>query len=232
MGRVIAIRHAQASIDGPEYDRLSPLGELQARRLGAYLASHGFVPGRCAHGRLERQRRSLELLRDSAGASWPEPEEWPELDEYPFVALARAYAHRFPTAEDVRRARAAGGLRAWLAVFERALPAWVEGQLDGADAELPAFAVFLAQIEAIEARLLQAAGGERPLVLVSSGGVLALLAQRALGAPERGFGRLNLVLRNTAWVEFRARPQGLDLIAFNHTPHLTSVADRALWTLA
>ena len=35
------VRHGQASFFAEDYDRLSPLGELQARRLGEFFAARG-----------------------------------------------------------------------------------------------------------------------------------------------------------------------------------------------
>lgn len=38
MSRVLLLRHAQASYLEPDYDKLSPIGEKQARALGEYWA--------------------------------------------------------------------------------------------------------------------------------------------------------------------------------------------------
>ncbi len=84
MGSLLLIRHGQASALAAVYDRLSPLGEAQARKLGAHWAQRGEIIGRIYCGPRERQKRSAELALEAyraAGGRAAAPELLEELDE-------------------------------------------------------------------------------------------------------------------------------------------------------
>ena len=64
------IRHGQATPFEADTDRLSPLGETQARAVGAAFQAEGWVPTHVLHGPLVRQRRSAQLAAGQA-SGWP-----------------------------------------------------------------------------------------------------------------------------------------------------------------
>ena len=85
MGRVILVRHGQASFFGASYDRLSPLGREQARALGDHWARHGVAFDRVYVGPRTRHRETCELVAEAyaqRGLPWPRAIELPELDEH------------------------------------------------------------------------------------------------------------------------------------------------------
>ncbi len=62
MATIYLIRHGQASFGSDNYDQLSPLGQLQARRTGEYLARTGINFDAVYSGDLSRQRETCELV--------------------------------------------------------------------------------------------------------------------------------------------------------------------------
>lgn len=64
MSRLVLVRHGQASLFADDYDRLSPVGVEQARRVGVHLASRGVRPARIVVGPRLRHRQTLEALRE------------------------------------------------------------------------------------------------------------------------------------------------------------------------
>src|SRR5690242_5585428 len=86
MSRIFLVRHAQASFFEADYDRLSPLGEEQARLLGIYWARRNFSFDRVYSGPRRRQSSTGEIvsrtIRD-AGRAFPEVMLMQEFDEYP-----------------------------------------------------------------------------------------------------------------------------------------------------
>ena len=85
MGHLVLVRHAQASFLAADYDRLSPLGEEQARLLGEYWGDRGVEFDRIFSGPRVRQRDTAKI----AGAAYsrtdvefPEPIVMDEFDEY------------------------------------------------------------------------------------------------------------------------------------------------------
>src|SRR5688572_20920367 len=85
MSILTLVRHGQASYMSQAYDRLSPLGEEQARRLGAFWARHGLVFDQVFHGPAQRHIRTMELAAEEvrrAGLPWPEPVRMAAFDEF------------------------------------------------------------------------------------------------------------------------------------------------------
>lgn len=61
MATIYLIRHGQASFGAADYDKLSELGERQAKALGTYLARQGIKLDAAYSGDLLRQRKTAEL---------------------------------------------------------------------------------------------------------------------------------------------------------------------------
>jgi broad specificity phosphatase PhoE len=78
------VRHGQASFGADDDDRLSPLGEEQARLLGDWARECGFGIGRVALGTARRHRQSAERCLATPG-SGPSAGDWivePGFDEF------------------------------------------------------------------------------------------------------------------------------------------------------
>jgi hypothetical protein len=76
MGIAFLVRHAQASFLEPNYDKLSKLGEAQARLLGEYWVRHKVVFDRACTGPCVRQKDTHALASDAcrkAGIKFPDP---------------------------------------------------------------------------------------------------------------------------------------------------------------
>ena len=72
MGRLLLVRHGQASFGAEDYDVLSETGWEQGRRLGARLARAGVRPTVLLRGAMHRHRETLEAMCDAAG--WDQPD--------------------------------------------------------------------------------------------------------------------------------------------------------------
>ncbi len=85
MGQLFLVRHAQASFLEPDYDKLSALGENQARLLGKYLAVRRIVFEQACTGPRVRQKDTAKLVGEvyrNEGAPFPALRVLPEFDEY------------------------------------------------------------------------------------------------------------------------------------------------------
>src|SRR4051812_10321464 len=88
------IRHGRASALEADYDQLHPIGEVQARTLGAHLGRAGQRFDAVYVGPLRRQLHTLQLMREAAGtaaANWPAERVLEGLAEGPFEALLKQY---------------------------------------------------------------------------------------------------------------------------------------------
>src|SRR5215469_3060248 len=90
MGRLLLVRHAQASFFSQSYDQLSVLGEEQARHLGEYWARHKTAFDRIATGPSFRHQRTAQIAGEvcrKAGLPFPEPGVLAEFAEFPGEAI-------------------------------------------------------------------------------------------------------------------------------------------------
>jgi broad specificity phosphatase PhoE len=223
-GRVVLIRHAQASFGSADYDQLSDRGERQAQRLAAWLVSHPEQNfSHVAAGTLRRHAQTLDAIETAfrrvqrtlpalvADADW---------NEFDHEALFRAYTERH--ADDPLLSAARADHRAAHALMRTVLHAWADGELDGGIPE--SWNTFGARIAQARAKL-DATPHARVLV-VSSGGPIARCAQAALGCDDRRAVTLNLALRNTALSEFHTHAASWELHIWNMLPHLAAAEDR------
>ena len=216
MGTLYLVRHGQASFGEDDYDRLSPLGHRQARRLGEYLrerfAREGVQIDTVLMGSLTRHRETWEGLAQGAGWSHA-PLVWPGLNEYDSEALIAAI-HPEPLAKPDTPEL----YRHHFRLLRDALKAWMDGRTRPQG--MPTYADFVGGIEAALDHVRQSCNGNA--LIVSSGGPISTAVGRVLGTPAETTIELNLRIRNTALTEFAFTPKRHMLVSYNTLPHLDS----------
>jgi len=234
---LLLIRHGQASLGAADYDVLSPLGELQARRLGEHLAAMIDPPDRIVSGPRRRQRDTASLLVAAArarGADFPTPDLLPDFDEYPALEVMQGHLQRL-AAEDPELAAdtqvflaqprgSAEHRRAFEAVFQRMMRHWHDERVQAP--ELETSAAFQARVARGLAGLLAARG--RTTLVVTSAGPCGVGLRLGLDLDPWAALKASFVVRNSAITELRARGGPPTLTMFNALPHLH---DRAEITL-
>ena len=226
MGTLYLVRHGQASFGEDDYDRLSPLGHRQARRLGEYLrerfAREGVQIDTVLMGSLTRHRETWEGLAQGAGWSHA-PLVWPGLNEYDSEALIRAI-HPEPLA----RPDTPELYRHHFRLLRDALKAWMDGRTRPQG--MPTYTDFVGGIEAALDHVRQSCNGNA--LIVSSGGPISTAVGRVLGTPPETTIELNLRIRNTALTEFAFSPKRHMLVSYNTLPHLDSAEHHSWVTYA
>lgn len=230
---LLAVRHAQASFDGDNYDVLSSRGELQAQRLGAFLASDPeFGFDRVICGEMYRHRQTLTAIESAFGQSkrsLPEARFDPDFNEFDHGAVLEAYLAEFPNHPEYQGQMPAKSDRMSIARFlAEALTCWASGALDHRLAE--GWHAFHARIARARDRLAMEVGKGERVLLVSSGGVIAKLAQAALEVSDQRTIDFNMSLMNSAISEFLWVDNLLRLRTWNTLPHMAQHAERQLWT--
>jgi broad specificity phosphatase PhoE len=220
MGELLLVRHGQASAGSANYDQLSELGRRQAERLGRWLLAQRRPLAGVARGDLVRHRDTLAGIAavfEEAGAPLPEARVDPGLNEFDFKSLLIAELARRDRPQQLATL---GSLpqREVLRLLRDTLLAWSRGELDHAVDER--WDDFRARVRAAAARLAAEARGAGPQLVVSSGGVMSLIAQQALDLPDARAVELNMTIRNSALSEFVVAPDGLLLRSWNALPHL------------
>lgn len=230
---LFTIRHAQASFDADHYDLLSVRGEEQAKLLGDYLAAdpdHGFDRVICGGMHRHWQTlRAVELAFEAAGRSLPVARIDPDFNEFDHGAVMEAYLSEFPDHPEYLGRMPLKADRIGVSKFlTAALQSWARAELEHRLAE--GWRDFgLRVVRAHERACAEAQSGDR-ILLVSSGGVIARLAQRALEVSDLRTIDFNLSLMNSAISEFILRDQSLMMRSWNTLPHLSQRGQRQLWS--
>lgn len=214
MGQLLLVRHGQASFGADDYDVLSETGWEQGRRLGAHLAAAGVRPTVLLRGAMRRHRETLEAMVEGAGwAAEPAVEEDARWDEFDHLGVVARFPDLPPDPFGMDRKK-------FQALFERATELWTAGG-DGYD---ESWLDFGARTSAALADAVARSGSGQTVVVVTSGGVVGLVAAGLLGvagdALPDTWQRLNTVAVNSGVSRVLVGPRGTRLLTFNEHEHL------------
>lgn len=237
MSVLTLVRHGQASFEADDYDRLSALGEQQARLLGKYWANQRLVFDEVYTGPRVRQQKSAELVGidcQQAGLVWPEPVVLDDLDEYDLDGLFSRFAPRLAQQnsgfaqlmENYRRSVGEQNrLRDFQRMFESLLRHWQNS--GSTDDDVESWPAFRGRVERVIRRVQELSGRGRRAVLFTSGGFIGGATQQALKVSDETALELNWRIRNSSLTEFVFTRDRFTLDSFNMIPHLH---DPELWT--
>ena len=232
MGQLTLIRHGQAHAFAQDSDRLTALGETQARELGAYWARHATTFTEAYSGTLIRQRRTAELA--ATAAPLPALQLNAALNEYDATGILQVLLPKLlsqdPEFQSLNTAfeqhrQSQDRNRYFQKMFEYLMTRWMSGALTADGVEK--FADFQQRVSQALQAILQQDGAGRRVAVFTSGGVIGLIVQTALQAPAAQMLALNWRIRNGSLTEFTFSRERLAFDSFNTLPHLD---DPALWT--
>jgi broad specificity phosphatase PhoE len=234
MGYLVLIRHGQARSFEKDGDRLSPLGEEQARALAKFWIRQGVNFDEVYSGALVRQRRTAEIAGEcfvQSGLDWNRIQTLPELNEYDSIgiinnlipSLAERDAEFRALAEAFERNRDAPERnRHFQKMFEAVTSVWLSGKFEAEGVE--PWRSFQSRVRAAIKRITSAEGRGRRVAVFTSGGVIGLTVQNVLNAPERSALDINWRVRNCSLTEFTFNRDRMSLDSFNAIPHLDDPA--------
>ncbi|HEU0101654.1 MAG TPA: histidine phosphatase family protein [Mycobacteriales bacterium] len=203
---VLLVRHGQASFGAADYDVLSEAGREQSAAVGRELARRQLRDPLLLCGTLRRQRDTALLL--GLGG---EPEVDARWDEYDHLGLIE----RYPSGRQADVSSSQG----MQVLLDDALATWVADR----DGTFPAFQGGAA------GALGELAGRGRDAVVVTSGGVVAALADSLLGLGGAGVVGLNRVAANCSVTKVVVGRSGASLVSYNEHAHFEG-PDRRLLT--
>jgi len=210
MGQLFLVRHGQASLGADDYDQLSPLGIQQSQRLGTHWHALGLRFDAVITGSLKRHAQTYEGIQ-AGGLQKQTALVWPGLNEYDSEAVIQA-VHPGPLVKPTTPQ----GYKQHFRQLRTGLLAWMNG--DVTPRGMPAFADFQAGVVCALDHVRQDFDGN--VLLVSSGGPIAVAVAHVLGMDAVNTIALNLRLRNSAVSEFHFNPQRHHVVSFNGLPHL------------
>ncbi|WP_278911996.1 histidine phosphatase family protein [Deinococcus wulumuqiensis] len=224
MSDLILVRHGQATPFEADTDRLSVLGERQARAVGEALTAQGVRPTHVLHGALVRQRRTAELAAE--GRDWPTPTLDPRLSEFDGDGLVGTLAPLLAR-QDAEFAALVGAFREhrdspernrhFQRLLEALAAAWQAGRVTHPEVE--GWADFRARVRDALGDVLRLPSGTVAVVF-TSGGVIGLAVALALDAPDASALRLNWRVKNGSLTRLTFGGGRLSLDTFNEEGHL------------
>ena len=234
MGRLLLIRHAQASFLDQNYDKLSAIGEAQALRLGQYWVRQKMVFDRVCSGPCGRQKDTARIVADvyrDAALPFPEPLMMQEFDEYQANAvLEQGLPRLLENNNEVRElhrafqdsSSPAQRLANFEKMFEMLITKWVEGEV-----VLPAvgsWPEFCARVDRGLSQCMSANGRGQQLAIFCSAGVIGVAMRRAFHLSSQDTLRATWMVRNCSYSEFLFSQDRFTLSTFNAFPHLEDVS--------
>jgi broad specificity phosphatase PhoE len=230
MGRLLLVRHAQASFLAADYDKLSPVGQTQARMLGEYWKQRKVAFDRVCSGPRVRQRDTAKILAEGyreSGVSFPEPVVMPEFDEYEAEAVFKKALPQMIESDSGIRAFHQAFLASGNAdeqrnnfqrMFEIVIGKWVGGEISVPGVE--SWSEFCTRVNRGLAQFMSAAGPGEHSAIISSGGPIAVAMQRALNLSPQDTLQISWMCRNCSFSEFLFTDDRFTLSTFNAFPHL------------
>lgn len=234
MSSVTLVRHGQASYMSEDYDKLSPLGEEQAAKLGRYWVRHGITFDYVFHGPAQRHRRTMEIAgaeMQSAGLPWPEPVTFSDFDEFDAFTMMRLMLPALVQQDEKvrslhadfeasRHSPEAG--RKLQKLFEEAARNWaVTGiELEGCES----WPQFRARIRSALDQVRASAGASTRTVVFTSGGPIAASVAHVLELRDEKAIEFVWLSRNASYAQLLFSPDRSSLHAFNAIPHLDDLS--------
>lgn len=220
-----------------DYDVLSDLGHVQARRLGEHWAQLGLRLDAVYAGPRRRQRHTADIVGEAlsdAGLPWPEVRVLDDFDEYHAEPMLRRFVpelaaehphvrelvEAFSQASD-RREHA----RRFERLFQAVMHLWTQQAFEAPDVE--SWPAFRERAERALATVTEAAGSGRRVAAFSSGGAIGTAVGAILGTSPETMLELGWTLNNCGVAEILFSAQRRSLSRYNDIGHLR---DPSLWT--
>jgi broad specificity phosphatase PhoE len=214
MSELFLVRHAQASFGTDDYDRLSGLGHRQARWLGEHFRYRGLEFDQVLCGSMLRHRETVAGILCGMDQKPENVETDAAWNEFDFQAIVAAYLEQHELAPPVPGAAQTEFSR----ILRAALLAWAENRLHGPLPER--WEQFEGRVRTGLGSVTGQKGGNRRILLVSSGGAISTALRCVLEAPPSAMVQMNLQLRNSSVSHLFFNSKNIHFSGFNHVPHL------------
>ena len=227
MATIYLVRHGQASFGKENYDQLSPRGWEQGKILGRWLAGK-VEPGAIFGGNLQRHRETVEAITTGYGVSLPDMQVLEGLNEFDHLEVVERLRPEWADKQVMARDLASfpKPARAFQQAFEKAVTRWVSGEFDQEYSET--WNGFRQRVGHALDQLINLADGA-DVIVSTSGGPIAVIAQRLLELSDHKALEMNNVIANTSVSRILYSGPRRSLAVFNNYSHLEA-EDPALVT--
>ena len=213
MSELFLVRHGQASFGAKNYDKLSPLGLQQSCWLGEYFKLRQIEFSHLWMGDLNRHQATGQGIM-SQFSSPVKQTTIPALNEFDFHTVAGAYLKMNPQHTLALNAAPVDFYR----LLKKSMLAWSLGQIaqDDLTETWDQFKLRIAQT----LKLITQNQSSAPVLVVTSGGVIAMVMSIVLGLDAKQVIELNLQIRNSSFSHFYFNQHSIRLSSFNNVTHL------------
>ncbi|RLQ23640.1 histidine phosphatase family protein [Seongchinamella sediminis] len=181
MATIYIIRHGQASFGAANYDQLSPLGQLQARKTGQYLARSGVKLDAAYSGDLWRQRETCQLTCNELAGDIPHTID-ARFNEINNDEQLKKLAPLIAAQDDRFRRLLEDGLtdsKQYQKVIDAVFNYWVSN--DCSAHGIQSWEEYSVAVHDALAELMRREGSGKTVAIFTSGGTIATLVAHVLG---------------------------------------------------
>jgi broad specificity phosphatase PhoE len=233
MGDLYIIRHAQASFGKPDYDELSELGLHQSRLLADFFEQTGRAFDALYCGEMKRHRDTAAALsqRPVLFSGDPAPRLLSEFNEFDMATVVNIQLplliREKPSLEaDLQKLFTHPHIL--YRVLNLSLSRWINNP-EGVEG-VETWPAFTRRVREGLDRIIRESGKGKTVALVTSGGPLAALLQKALSLPDLDAVDLAWQIRNASVSTFKFTEQRFTLSSFNSVAFLELQRDPSLIT--
>jgi len=231
MGKLVFIRHAQASYGAADYDNLSAFGIEQSKSLGRYFEKEGIVFDKVIIGPLKRHRQTFEhcYSKMSVDSSQDQVLVLDGLREHNGPEALRLkdaeLEEIFPETIELRKEakeRPELARRNSLRIFRMFMADWMDQKIIVDHPSVMKFPQWKSEVyEAVE-EIKSLSREYKNIGIFTSGGTIGCVIAKALGVQGgKTIANLNDSIRNTSMSHFHSSSLGFNVLSFNEIPHLT-----------
>jgi broad specificity phosphatase PhoE len=210
MGVLLLIRHGQACLGVADYDRLSEIGQHQARQTGNRLAHTDLNIARVVCGAMHRQRDTALAIMAELGLPESQLRTEDRLDEYDHAGVL---AEHDSSPISFETATTAQSRRALQSALDEAIVRWMAADTGYSETH----DAFVTRVLGVMGDLAGSPGGT---LAVTSGGVIAAMTAHVLGLPVDGWPALARTMVNASITKIITGKAGTHLLSFNDHAHL------------
>ncbi len=227
MPSIYLIRHGQASFGKDNYDKLSELGEEQARVLGQTLSQRlsGFdlVCSGTLHRHAQTAAGTLAAFDDTPAYS--DIQQFTGWNEYDHQELLARLRPEFATAKSMMAfvRDQENPKQVFEDSFNAAIQRWVQGQHNDQYSET--WPQFIERVHGALKETIRLSQGKKNVAVFTSGGPISLVCQHLMGVPPENIMKLNWTLLNCGVSKLVATSSRVFLSSLNEHTHFEA-ADR------
>lgn len=234
MSELYMIRHGQASFGEKNYDRLSPMGVVQAEIVARHWVGIGRKIDVIYVGTMQRQIDTADALISAyKDTQIPVPEIISDsaFDEYDSASVFQAQLPRMIDENPSISKKLADiytDKRTFQLLFEEAMNRWISGIWD-----LPGAVTwrgFNDRVVKGVRQIMQTQGAKKRLAIFTSGGPISVVVQEALNLTDKSAMALSWQIMNASITRFKYNTRGLAMAGFNDITHLELKNDDNLLT--